>query len=531
MARSSTVGASDTTHTTHREQWTGQYGFILAAIGSAIGLGNIWRFPGVAYENGGGAFLIPYLAALLTAGIPILLLDYALGHRYRGSAPAVFRRISRKLEPLGWLQVGVCFVILTYYAVVLAWSTRFTLFSFDLAWGDDAQRFFLNDYLRVTEPHATADVVPGVFLPLVIVWLAVAFVVFRGVTRGLERANKIFLPLLVVMFLALVVRALFLPGAAEGLNAFFTPDWGQLTNPQVWLAAYGQIFFSLSVAFGIMITYSSYLRRRSNLSTTGFVTGFANSSFEILAGIGVFATLGFLAAQQNVAVGDLEGLTGPILSFVTFPTVISAMPGGPVFGVLFFGSLTLAGFTSLISVLQVVAAALQEKFAISRAAASVSASVAAGTLSVLLFSTTNGLNALDVVDKFVNELGIVAAAILSTVIVSWVVRRLPELRRHLNEVSTLKVGVWWYALVAVVNPVMLSAMFGAVLWTLISVGYDDYPDGFVAQFGWGTVAFLVAFSLVMSAFSWRTGVDLFDPVRFHDTPQPAKDSDRKGESR
>ncbi len=125
-----------------REQFSGQVGFILSAIGSAVGLGNIWRFPGVAYENGGGAFLVPYLVALLTAGIPILLLDYAVGHRYRGSAPTALRRVKTWLEPLGWFQVMISFVIAVYYAAVIAWALRYTFFSVDEAWGDDPPGFF-----------------------------------------------------------------------------------------------------------------------------------------------------------------------------------------------------------------------------------------------------------------------------------------------------------------------------------------------------------------------------------------------------
>ena len=127
-----------------REQWSGQVGFLLAAIGSAIGLGNIWRFPGVAYSNGGGAFMVPYIIALICVGIPVLFLDYALGHRFRGSAPAVFRRVSAKLEWLGWFQVVICFVIMTYYAVIVAWALSYMVFSLNTAWGKDAGGFFAN---------------------------------------------------------------------------------------------------------------------------------------------------------------------------------------------------------------------------------------------------------------------------------------------------------------------------------------------------------------------------------------------------
>ncbi|GMA40770.1 hypothetical protein GCM10025883_28150 [Mobilicoccus caccae] len=227
-----------------REQWSGQLGFLLAAIGSAVGLGNIWRFPGVAYTNGGGAFLIPYLVALLTAGIPILLLDYALGHRYRGSAPAVFRRLNRRAEALGWFQVLIAFVICVYYAVIIAWAASFVYFSFTKAWGADPVSFLVGDYLQVSDPTITFDFVPGVMIPLVIVWIVILAIMMGGVQKGLEKANKIFIPLLVILFTGLVIRALTLPGAFEGLNSFFTPDFAALADPGVWIAAYSQIFFS-----------------------------------------------------------------------------------------------------------------------------------------------------------------------------------------------------------------------------------------------------------------------------------------------
>lgn len=497
-----------------REQWSGQLGFLMSAIGSAIGLGNIWRFPGVAYTNGGGAFLIPYVVALLTAGIPILLLDYSLGHRFRGSAPAVFRRVKKKFEFLGWFQVGICFVIGTYYAVVLAWAVSYIWFSLSLAWGSDPQTFFLADYLSVSDPGFTTAVDFKVFVPLVIMWVAVLVCLALGVRRGLEWANKVAIPALVVMFLVLVVRAVTLPGAADGLNALFTPDWAALADPGVWIAAYGQIFFSLSIAFGIMMTYSSYLRTRSNLVPTGYVAAFANSSFEILAGIGVFATLGFMASQQGVGVGDLKGISGVILSFVTFPQVISMMPGGAFFGVMFFGSLTLAGFTSLISVLQVTSAAFQEKFGISTVRATVIIVIIEGILSVLLFGTTNGLNALDVVDAFNNNVGIVSSAILTCLFVAVITRKLPELQAHLNQTSTVKVGWYWRLMVSVVTPIMLVVMLVMSIKDLFVSGYDpdSYPRSFEVTFGWGTIVFLALFTVVFTALRWRTNVGDFTPV-------------------
>ena len=496
-----------------REQWTGQVGFILSAIGSAVGLGNIWRFPGVAYENGGGAFLIPYLIALLTAGIPILFLDYAIGHRFRGAAPTAFRRLGgmrgRWMESLGWFQVTIAFVIGLYYTVVIAWSLSFFVFSFDLRWGDDPAAFLTGEYLQTGDPGFSLEFVPGVLIPLAIVWVLAIVVLAAGVAKGLQRVNVIALPVLVIAFMILVVRALFLDGAAEGLNALFTPDWAALADPNVWIAAYSQIFFSLSIAFGIMITYASYRKRRSNLTTPGLVVAFSNSSFEILAGIGVFATLGFFAASQGVGIDELEGLTGVGLSFVTFPAIVSQMPGGPIFGCLFFGSLTLAGFTSLVSVLQVVSAAVQEKFGLSTRRAALSVGVVSAILSMLIFSTTTGLLALDVVDQWANNIGIGASAMLTTVLVLWVARKGPELRYHLDALSTFRVGRGWVLLVSLLAPLVLGYMLVSRIVVLVTEGYEGLPPWYLIAFGWGTVLVLVVGAVVMSALRWKRSPDDF----------------------
>src|SRR5699024_2972224 len=156
--------------------------FILAAIGSAVGLGNIWRFPAEAYANGGGAFFIPYLFALLTAGTPILIMEFTMGHKYRGSAPLTYRRMNTKVEGLGWLAVLVAFVIATYYSVIGAWAISYSVFSCNLSWGDDTERFLNNEYLELVDvPGPSGRLVPSVFSPLIIVWLLVLGVLFRGV--------------------------------------------------------------------------------------------------------------------------------------------------------------------------------------------------------------------------------------------------------------------------------------------------------------------------------------------------------------
>lgn len=507
-----------------REQWSHQTGFILAAIGSAVGLGNIWRFPGVAYESGGGAFLIPYLVALLTAGIPILFLDYAIGHRYRAAPPLAFRRLRKGAEPLGWFQILLSFVIAVYYAAVLAWAASYFVFSFNLSWGQDTQAFFLEDYLKVGDPQVSTTLVAGVAIPLVLVWIAVLVTLGLGVARGIQAVNMVFIPALAVAFLGLVIRALTLPGAFEGLNALFTPNWSALGDPAVWIAAYSQVFFSLSIAFGIMITYASYRNRKANLTSSGLVVAFANSSFEILAGIGVFSTLGFMAYRQQIPVGDLEGLTGPILSFVTFPAVISQMPGGQIFGAVFFASLVMAGFTSLISILQGVSASIQEKFGFSRRASAVSVAAICGLISIGLFSTTSGLLALDTVDQWANNVGVVSSAIAMCVVVVWLTRRGDTLRQHLSAVSTFAVNKVWLLLIGVVVPIVLIVMLAQRLIALVTEGYEDLPGWYLLIFGWGSIGFAIIAALMLTIPKWHRGTESFvpwPPLAEEDQPVPA----------
>lgn len=488
-----------------REAFGSRNVFILSAIGSAVGLGNIWRFPYVAYEGGGGAFLIPYLCALLTAGIPLLFFDYAIGHRFRGSAPLAFRRMHRAAEPLGWWQVLISVVIALYYAVIIAWAAMYTWFSAQLSWGEgNEEAFFGAEFLQsedVAEVGVSTTFVPQVGIPLAVVWVVVIVIMALGVKRGIGAANTVLMPLLTLMFAALVVQSLFLPGAIDGLNAFFTPNWEALADPAVWASAYGHIFFSLSVAFGIMVTYASYLKRKTDLTGSGLVVAFANSGFEILAGIGVFAALGFMAQAQGVEVSGVAA-SGIGLAFVAFPTIVSQAAGGTIIGVLFFGALTFAGVTSLISVIEVIVAALQDKLGWRRVRTTLTVSIPLAIVSIALFSTTTALIVLDTTDAFVNAFGIMAVALVAVVVVAWVLHQLPRLQDHLNSRSSFRVGLLWRLLVAALAPIVLGYLFVTGLIEKISEPYGGYPVWFVGVFGWGMVIALVVFAVLLSVVPW-----------------------------
>lgn len=493
------TGTSATGSATERRgSFTSRKVFILAAIGSAVGLGNIWRFPYVAYENGGGAFLIPYLVALLTAGLPFLLMDYAIGHRHRGSAPLSFARLHRRTEMLGWWQVAICFLIAVYYAAVIAWALRYTFFSLDQAWGDDPEGFLYGDFLKAGDPGITTEIVVGVLVPLALVWITVLVIMSLGVEKGVGRLSLWLIPVLVVAFSVLVLRAVTLDGAATGLDALFSPHWASLAEPSVWAAAFGQIFFSLSIGFGIMITYSSYVGERSDMSGSGLVVGFANSGFELLAGIGVFAALGFMAQAQGVAVDEVA-TQGLGLAFVVFPAMISEAPAGAVIGVLFFGSLVIAGLTSLVSVIEVVVSAVRDKFEMSRRAAAFAVGVPAALISLALFSTTSGIYVLDIVDHFINQYGILLVAVVSMVVVAWVLRALPGLADHLNVHGSLRLGRIWFVLVGGLVPIALGYVLVDAFRADLATPYGGYPAWMLGLIGWGAAAAAIIVGLGAAA--------------------------------
>lgn len=489
-----------------REQWGTRAGFILAAVGSAVGLGNIWRFPYVAYDNGGGAFFIPYLFALLTAGIPLLIMEFTIGHKYRGSAPLSYSRLSKKTEWIGWWQVAVSFVTSMYYSVIIAWAIAYTIFSLKLQWGKDPEAFLFGDFLQLADkPGTIGSLVPSVLVPLLFVWGFVLLVLVKGVKKGVEKVNRIFIPLLVGMFLIIVIRAVTLEGATVGLNALFQPNWDRIFDSKVWVAAYTQIFFSLSIGLAIMIIFSSYVPKKSDITNNAFITAFANSGFELLAGIGVFSAIGFMAVSSGVKVEEVA-TAGVGLAFVVFPKIISTFPAfNGFFGFLFFGSLVIAGLTSLLSLVEAFVSAVQEKFQISRTKAVL---IGGGITSIgsLLFATNGGLYFLDIVDHFISNYGIALSGLVASVTVYWVLRKGDTLLNHANEVSDIQVGKWWKLCVGYITPFVLGTMMYQNIVKDVKEGYEGYPSELLFNAGWGVSIAIFVLSFVFMSRKWKEGV-------------------------
>ncbi|MBN2484176.1 MAG: sodium-dependent transporter [Candidatus Omnitrophica bacterium] len=488
----------------HRPQWKSHIGFLFTAIGSAIGLGNIWRFPYLCYKNGGGAFLIPYFVALIVVGIPLMILEIGLGHKMRGSSPASLAGVSRRAEWLGWWQViFVMFGIVLYYSVVIAWCVSFFFFSFNLGWGADPDTFFFQKFLMVGEtPFSIGILRTPILFSLLLVWLLSWLIVYKGVQKGLERANKIFMPILFILTGVIVVWSLGLPGAREGLLVYLRPDFSRLSDIQVWMDAFSQIFFTLSLGFGIMIAYASYLPRKSEIVKDSCVISFTNCLFSLFAGLGVFSILGYMAQTTSKEVGDVVSQSIG-LAFVAYPKAISLLPYFPrLFGVIFFGILVIAGLSSAISILEAFTSAVIDKFHYSRGAV-VSVLCVFGFLGSMIFATQAGLYWLDIVDHFLTQYGLVIAAILECVIIGWVFGA-ARMRQHVNHYSAWGLRTWWDWAIKVVTPLVLTGLLISTLRDELTTPYGGYSWLAIVLIGRDWLMYTLFAAIIVAAHGWKS---------------------------
>ena len=485
-----------------REQWGSKLGFILAAVGSAVGLGNIWRFPYVAYTNGGGAFLIPYFFAIFTAGIPLLILEYGMGHKFKGSTPLAIARANKKWEWLGWWPTISAFIILSYYSMILSWAANYLGFSFKKSWGADSNGFFHNSFLKLTDsPFDFDGMVWPILIGISLVWIVNWFICYKGIKGGIEKANKILLPMLIVIMIIIAIRSVTLEGAITGLNTLFTPDWSMVMQPKVWVAAYGQVFFSLSLAMGIMVTYSSYLPKKTDINNSAFMTAFANCGFEFLSAIAVFGILGFMATAQGVPMSEVVS-SGVGLAFVVFPAVFSEMGAvGTVLGVLFFLCLLFAGVTSSVSLTEAVSAPFRDKFGWKRERV-VTGICIIGFLVSTLYATGAGLYLLDIIDNFINNYGIVVVGLLEVILIGWIIKP-KTIREHTNEISYFKIGSWWDIIIKFLTPAILIYMLIQSFIGEVKSPYGGYPLPALFLYGWSVIGIGIIGALIITKRPWK----------------------------
>ncbi|UCD13049.1 MAG: sodium-dependent transporter [Thermoplasmatales archaeon] len=479
-----------------RERWHSRFAFIMAAVGSAVGLGNVWRFPYMCYEYGGGAFFIPFFIALFTCGIPLMILEFTLGHWARGSPPKAFAKIGKQWEWLGWWPIIVEFLTVIYYSVIIAWCFNYMIYSLDLRWGSNAESFFVGNFLGLTsKPEILGDIKVPVVLGLIVIWLMIYLILRKGV-KSIGKVVLITVPLPTILLIILTIRGLTLPGAMTGISYYLTPDFSKLWNAKIWLAAYSQVLWSLGIAGGIMITYASFLPKKSDITNNAIIISLIDAGTSFLAGFAVFSVLGYLAFSMEVGLEKVVKV-GPELAFVVYPTAISLLPfAAAFFGIIFFIALLTFGIDSAFSMVEPFPVGLNDKWNISKEK-STGIICLIGFLVSLIYATGSGLHWLSISDYFLANFGIALVALFECLVVGYMFH-LHRLRKHANDVSEIKIGKWWEMLIKVVNPIVLIGLFIMVIIENIMGRYEGYSTFalLVGGVSLAVTAFVLSFVLM-----------------------------------
>jgi len=398
-----------------REKWGSNFGFILAAAGSAIGLGNIWKFPYIAGENGGAAFIFIYLICILLIGLPVLIAEILLGRTTQRNPVGAFRKLSGKpfWTLVGSMGVLAGFVILSFYTVVAGWSLGYM---FEAARGIFSE-FTAPEMASQHFESLTGNVTWILGFHGIFSLLCMAFV-YLGVKSGIERGSKIMMPILFILLIGLVLRGITLPGAEKGWLFLTDPDWSKITANSV-LVALGHAFFTISLGMGAMMTYGSYLGKKENILSSAILIVLLDTLIAILAGIAIFTAV--FAMGQNPA-------EGPGLIFHTLPVVFAKMPGGILWAFLFFTLLTLAALTSAISLLEVVIAFFVDELKWSRKNAVLvfgSVTFLVGVPSALSFNLMSDVTLFnktffDMVDYLASNILLPVGGFFISVFVGWI---------------------------------------------------------------------------------------------------------------
>lgn len=492
-----------------RERWGNRGFFIFAALGSAIGLGNLWRFPYLTYANGGGAFLVAWMVGLLVMGIPWLILEYGMGKYFNSSAPGVFEGIGKKWEWLGWWPVWVAFLIVTYYAVVMAWALRYVVSAATVAWGmgqagaAGAADYYFGTVLRLSGgPAEIGTPVIPLLIALAVVWLLILLVVQRG-AESIGPVSKWVMIVSWTFLAILVVRGLTLPGATDGLNYYLSTDWSQLANGDVWFAAFSQIAFTLSVGMAGMYAYGSFIKGQGDVNNNAYITGFGNCATSFFAGFAIFSVVGFIMQTLNVPLEEVSAQSVG-LAFVTWPVAISMLPGANAFfGVIFFLCLFLLGLSSAYFLAYGgVMSPLMDKFGWSRSKTVAGVCIIAFLIGVV-FTTNGGLYwGPDILDRAVSFYGLLLTGAISSLVVGWVfpARRL---REYVNQTSDFRIGPWFDVVLKVILPVglLFVAIYGGFL-NDIPNSYGGYPR-WASNAIWVVLIVTLILSFILGAMKTR----------------------------
>lgn len=515
-----------------RQHWGSKLGIVLAVAGSAVGLGNFLRFPGIAAANGGGAFMIPYFISFLLLGLPLMWIEWTIG-RFGGgfghsTAPGVFETMWRKnrfIKYFGAIGIFGPIVIFSYYTYIESWLLGYSVFAVVGKYAGCADQPSMTEFLKGYQGVVSNEHFSGMgpaYLFFVITFSVNVLVVGMGISKGIERFCTWAMPLLFIMAAILLIRVLTLktPDASHpentilnGLGFLWNPDWLALKSGHVWLAAAGQIFFSLSVGFGVILTYASYLTRRDDVAMSGLTSAMTNEFAEVILG----GTIVIPAAFVFMGVGGIKSVTGEglfNLGFVTMPLILKQMAFGDFFGFLWFFLLFLAGVTSSISLALPAVAFLEDEFNLTRKEASVVFAVVTFILcQPVIFFLGNGV--LDEMDFWGNSVCLVVFAAIEAILFAWVFG-MERAWTELHVGSDVRIPRIYRFIIKYITPMFLIIIIGVWLWQdwkkqLFMENVPEANRPFVILTRIGLLGFLLFLSL-MIWIVWKRRPEEVDKV-------------------
>ena len=402
-----------------RDGFNSKLGIIAAAAGSAIGLGNIWKFPYMAGKFGGGAFILIYLLAIILMGYPLIYCEFALGRKAKSNAVDTFGIVgnNKRWNVVGWLALGTVFLITTFYMMITGWVIYYLWQSITGALYNIPDAIHASDYFA----QVFTDMNQGMWTPLVFAIIAICltgFVNAQGIKEGVEKYSKIMMPILFVIFIILIGYSTTLPGFKDALTFLFKPNLSEIT-PTVVISAIGQAFFSLSIGMGALITYGSYISDKENLRQLAVQVSIADTIIALFAGLLIFPA---------VFTYGLAPTAGPSLIFISLPQVFLKMPGGQIFSILFFLLIIVAAITSMVSMLEIMITYVDERTKLSRKASTwcvVLLTTIGGAINIagegpLSFIQLGGMTIFSCLDYLTNNITIPLVSVLTAVVATWI---------------------------------------------------------------------------------------------------------------
>lgn len=515
-----------------RDKWSSKWGIILAVAGSAIGLGNFLRFPVQAVRNGGGAFMIPYIVALVLLGIPLMWIEWTVG-RYGGAfghstAPGMFHKLwrNRYIKYFGLIGIFGPIVIFIYYTYIESWTLAYAFFSLTGRYAEARDQAAMVGFLKSYQGLTTGGPFAGLgtaYLFFLITFAANCWIVFRGISRGIEWLCKWAMPALFVIALVLAARVLSLGAPVNakwdvlgGLGYMWNPDFSALREPKVWLAAAGQIFFTLSVGIGVILTYASYLSRRDDIALSGLSAAATNELAEVVLGGTIIIPAAFVffgpAETEGIAQGGSFNL-----GFVTMPLIFERIPAGALFGGLWFVLLFLAGMTSSISLAQPAVAFLTDELGITkRRAALIFVAVCFLLCQPAILFLGHGV--LDDLDFWGGTFCLVVFATIETILFGWVFG-IDKAWTEMHYGADIRIPAFYRFIIRYITPLFLLVILGAWLYQeglgvilMRNVARADLPYVLGARL---MLVVLLGGLIVALRVSWAKRRDLWDRTEDH----------------